>query len=393
MIVVQGLTFAASYAFSSWISRRIAAITRKVSVDTEAVANAALQIASASVELSESTSKQAGALQETATSVAQVNTMVKKSAENASLSAQAATISREAAQQGQKAVLQVIQEISDINEGNARILKQVEDGNGEIAAIVNVIAEIGNKTKVINDIVFQTKLLSFNASVEAARAGEHGKGFAVVAEEVGNLAQMSGSAAKEISALLGNSIEKVKGIVESTRAQVEKLVAEGQGRIETSTMTAQRAGEALGEILDSVSQVDTMVVEIASASEEQSQGVAQINLTIADLENATQRNAGASQQAASTAEQLSAKSSHLRQMVHDMFALVNGAGSDRSVRRERAKPKAEPAPVRAVSTPAPVATPKPVQAPRPVEQKAPAPVIPISSRGVPSSDDPRFGTD
>jgi methyl-accepting chemotaxis protein len=85
--------------------------------------------------------------------------------------------------------------------------------NDEISSIVKVIAEIGDKTKVINDIVFQTKLLSFNASVEAARAGEQGKGFAVVAEEVGNLATMSGKAAEEISSMLGDSMGKVELIV------------------------------------------------------------------------------------------------------------------------------------------------------------------------------------
>lgn len=102
----------------------------------------------------------------------------------------------------------MIHSITEISESNDRIMSQVADGNRKISEIVQVISEIGNKTKVINDIVFQTKLLSFNASVEAARAGEHGKGFAVVAEEVGNLAQMSGNAAKEISDMLNGSVSR-----------------------------------------------------------------------------------------------------------------------------------------------------------------------------------------
>jgi hypothetical protein len=94
--------------------------------------------------------------------------------------------------------------IMEIQETNKKLVDDVLEGNRKISEIVELVKEIGNKTKVINDIVFQTKLLSFNASVEAARAGEHGKGFAVVAEEVGNLASMSGQASKEISALLEN---------------------------------------------------------------------------------------------------------------------------------------------------------------------------------------------
>jgi methyl-accepting chemotaxis protein len=95
--------------------------------------------------------------------------------------------------------------------------------NENMADIVKSIAEIKTKTNVINDIVFQTKLLSFNASVEAARAGEHGKGFAVVAEEVGALAAMSGNASKEIAQLLDGSLSRVTVLADETKQRADGI--------------------------------------------------------------------------------------------------------------------------------------------------------------------------
>ena len=117
---------------------------------------------------------------------------------------------------------------------------QVETGNLKIAEIIKMIEEISQKTRVINDIVFQTKLLTFNASVEAAREGEHGKGFALIAEEIGNLAQMSGNAATEISALLETSVQKVDQIISESKSSVGQSVQEGKQKVMFGTDIARR---------------------------------------------------------------------------------------------------------------------------------------------------------
>jgi methyl-accepting chemotaxis protein len=212
--------------------------------------------------------------------------------------------------------------INEIKGTNDQILNQMESSNKEFAEIVKIISEIGEKTKVIDDIVFQTKLLSFNASVEAARAGEHGKGFAVVAEEVGNLAQMSGNAAKQITDLLSGSIKKVNDIVNQTSARVDQLVEVGKDKISMGLSTATKCRDALNIISENANTVTAMVTEIAHASKEQSQGVQEINKAISQLDQVTQQNAAVAQGSSSQAEHLKAESISLSSAVMTLTELM-----------------------------------------------------------------------
>lgn len=142
--------------------------------------------------------------------------------------------------------------------------------NKNIEEINRVILEIAEKTKVINEI-FQTKLLSFNASVEAARAGEQGKGFAVVAEEVGNLATMSGNAAQDISNMLGESTAKVQEIVRQTKEEMSRLTTQSKNDVENGIKVARDCDVVLNEIVKNVNHVDQLVREITEASKNLSQ--------------------------------------------------------------------------------------------------------------------------
>lgn len=288
------------------------------------VGSAAGQIASSSEALSQASNHQASSLEQTAASIEQMKAMVHKNSENAQHSADTSRESQRSAQKGQQVVEHMSQAITEINTSNARIMDQINESNRQIADIVKVIAEIGTRTRVINDIVFQTKLLSFNASVEAARAGEHGKGFAVVAEEVGNLAQMSGNAAKEISEMLETSIQKVENIVQDTTEKVESLVAEGRLKVESGTRVAQECGVVLNEIVSNIASVVQMAGEIATASQEQSFGVQEITKAMTQLDRVTQQNAGTSEEVASAAEELSAQSNALNSMVDSLMETIEG---------------------------------------------------------------------
>lgn len=289
------------------------------------IASASVQSATSSTDLSESSTEQAASLQETMASVEEIAAMVSQNAESAQKTRDSVETNRSVAEGGSKNVTEMLGAIHEIKTTNEQILGQMEEGNREFGEIVKIITEIGQKTTVINEIVFQTKLLSFNASVEAARAGEHGKGFAVVAEEVGNLAQMSGNAAQEITNMLSESIKKVNAIVESSRVKVERLVEIGKDKVAQGESTAARCSEALKQITENARLVANMVGEITHASKEQDQGIQEINKAISQLDQVTQRNSTVAQQSADQSNQLRLQSQELAKAVESLVHFVDGS--------------------------------------------------------------------
>ena len=298
-----------------------------LSQTADEVASASTQIASTSIQLSSGVTEQAAALEETSASMEEMNAMVNRNSENASRSQSFAEGSQKNAEKGKTVVQEMITSIQQIDRSNADIMNQIEESNRQMSEIVKLIGDIGNKTKVINEIVFQTKLLSFNASVEAARAGEHGKGFAVVAEEVGNLAQMSGGAAAEITQILDKSIHQVETIVEETKSKVSALVSISKDKVNAGTRVARQCGEVLEEIVGSTLKVSQMVGDITAGSKEQSKGVGEINKAMLQLNQVTHHNTQSAQESSSAADRLSRQASELRESVESLKATLNGGKS------------------------------------------------------------------
>jgi methyl-accepting chemotaxis protein len=311
--------------------QNIRGVSKILSETSRSVDEAAKGITSLSHSLAQASHEQAAALQETSASIEEMSSMVQKNSDNAKESAKQSENSKIIAMNGREIVGQMIQSIGEIRMSNQAILQQIEASNTEIGQIVKLIQEIGSKTRVINDIVFQTKLLSFNASVEAARAGEHGKGFAVVAEEVGNLAQMSGNAAKEISSMLENGIQSVERIVRETQSRVGDLIRQGEQKIESGSEVATQCGQALQEILAQVEEVTRMAQEISTASQEQAQGVHELTQAMNQLDQATQQNSQTSQNAAGSATKLSQQSEELRRAIGDLERVLQGGTNTDSV--------------------------------------------------------------
>jgi methyl-accepting chemotaxis protein len=353
------------------------------------VTSAAQQIASTSEQLSQASTEQASSIQETTATLEEFNSMVQKNSENAIQASEISDISKKSAERGKDVVQNMIQSIQGIQTGNQEIMTQISETNQKVSDITAIISEIGNKTKVINDIVFQTKLLSFNASVEAARAGEHGKGFAVVAEEVGNLAQMSGKAAQDISSMLEASIQKVNSIVDETKTQVDRLMHSSQERIQTGTQVAQDCGEVLNEIVTNVSKVAQRTSEISSACLEQAKGVQEITKAMSQLDQVTQENTAASEQSARSAKQLSTQSESLRGVVTLLIETIKGTSHEPAKahsKRETQKPRSTP-PSNVVQLEQPKAK-KNAPAPIPVLKKAVG--AEGTSAGLPHESDSRF---
>jgi methyl-accepting chemotaxis protein len=177
---------------------------------------------------------------------------------------------------------------------------------------------------VINDIVFQTKLLSFNASVEAARAGEHGKGFAVVAEEVGNLAKLSGDSAKEISGLLAQSIQTVENLVSQTKQRVAQLSSESRVRMDQGSTMVEQCGSSLKEIISKVRQVSDMSKEIMVASREQDEGIKNIAQAMTELDKSIVVNSHAATETATNATEVSTQANILSRVAIHVSATIDG---------------------------------------------------------------------
>lgn len=327
IIVLIGLMWL-SVQFIRSFSNQLITISNELLLKAEEVAKASAQLNDASQSLSSSVSEQAASLQESVSSIEQISAMVNKNADNSKSTLDLSTSNLQMASEGKETVIEMQASIEEINQSNAAIMKQIENSNEEMQNIVKVINEIGSKTQVINDIVFQTKLLSFNASVEAARAGEQGKGFAVVAEEVGNLASMSGNAAKEISVLLKGSIEKVESIVNQTRQKVDVLVHQGQEKVLTANRTASECAAILDNVCLRANEMNKMVGEIATASQEQSTGVQEINKAMGQLDSTTQTNSSSAQQSSAVADALSQQASSMKTAAEQLsFAIYGPSGS------------------------------------------------------------------
>lgn len=374
-----------AYRFINGLTVDLLQITRGLKEETSQIVTTSQDMASVAGKLSEASTEQAASLQETVASIDEIAAMITRNADSAATSAKMSEQSTIIAQKGKEKTEQMMESIEAIASGNDEIIKQMQKSNTEISEIVKVIQDIGLKTQVINDIVFQTKLLSFNASVEAARAGEHGKGFAVVAEEVGNLASMSGKAAHEITDMLTKSVNRVTEIVNGTKGLMDNLIRQSKEKVEFGTETARACSKALEEILANVSSVNEVVREISTASQEQSTGVREVNKAMSELDQVTQSNSGIAQDSSKAATGLNTQADRLNSLVAELTKMVGGKATEETN-----------APVR---KPTQTQYKAPVKTNNVVELKKPAPKATYQPKlkkvaglefDAPSSNDPRF---
>lgn len=243
------------------------------------VASGSKQIASAGQQLAEGVSEQASSIEETSSSLEELTSMTKQNAENAVQARGLSENARVAA-----------------DEGN-RVMGEMNLAMGEIKAASD---QIGKIIKTIDEIAFQTNLLALNAAVEAARAGAAGKGFAVVAEEVRNLAQRSAAAAKESGGMIETAVLKANAGVETAKKVAANLVTIGAN----------------------INKTNELLSEIAAGSQEQSQGIGQVNAGVQQIDKVVQANAANAEQSAAAAEEMSAQSIALMESVSELAQLV-----------------------------------------------------------------------
>lgn len=248
-------------------------VMKEVGLASEQVYAASEEISQGTLSLSQRTEQQAAALEETSSSMQQMTDTVQRNSDNAQEANQLSINARKHAEEGSKVVKMAIMSIGEINKSSRRMFDIIS---------------------VIDEIAFQTNLLALNAAVEAARAGEQGRGFAVVASEVRNLAQRSSSAAKEIKALIQDTMAKV----------------------EDGTQAVNQSGQTLEEIVLSIKKVSDIVAEIAAANREQSAGILQVNKAVTQMDEMTQQNAA-------LVEELSGNSDSMREQVGVLNQLLD----------------------------------------------------------------------
>ncbi len=244
----------------------------QVKTTSSQVKTGSQELSSSAQALADGTSQQAASLEEISSSMGEIEAKTKNNNENAAQAQQSANHALETVQNGNDQMQEMLKSMDEINTTSADISKII---------------------KVIDEIAFQTNLLALNAAVEAARAGKYGKGFAVVAEEVRNLASRSAEAAKNTTDLIEKSSrEIVKGVD-----------------------NASKTAEVLDEIHKSVNSVNSMVMEISTASSEQSAGIAEINKGLIQVNDIVQRNSSISEEAASASEELFSFATQLEQLI------------------------------------------------------------------------------
>ncbi|MCP4748587.1 MAG: methyl-accepting chemotaxis protein [Desulfobacteraceae bacterium] len=299
--IVGMLAIVIGIALAFFIARAISVILQRIAnqMDEGAiqVASAASQVSSSSQCLAEGASEQAASIEQTSSSLEQMSSMTKSNAGNAS--------------QADSLMKQANDVVAQANNSMDELTTSMED-------ISKASEETSKIIKTIDEIAFQTNLLALNAAVEAARAGEAGAGFAVVADEVRNLAMRAADAAKNTAQLIEGTVKKV-----------------GDG-----TGIVNRTNEAFTKVAKSSAKVGELVGEIAAASNEQAQGIGQVNIAVSEMDKITQQNAANAEESASAAEEMSAQAEHMKGLVGDLLQLIGTDKNDLALSGHSLKNKA-----------------------------------------------------
>lgn len=288
--------------FSGSTGKSFTKISHELRQTSNEVTNMTLNISNSTQELLASSQEQAAALQETVSAIEEMSSMVSQTRENVRISLETSTNAMDKTTEGQKTM-----------ENMAESMNEIQKVNVQLEEIASVIESINAKTLIINDIVFKTQLLSFNASIEAARAGTHGRGFAVVAEEVGILAETTNKAAKEIEMMLKENKQKIQ----HTLTLIKDKIGDGQN----ASFQAQMAFQTIAELM---TEINKQSASINEAIQQQEYGISQTNLVLKQIDESAQKNSTLSLNSNQSVETIKSETQRLMNITENINQLIQG---------------------------------------------------------------------
>lgn len=331
-LVILGLTIAVIYLY-----RRVSFIAQSVNTIADIsfeLTGSSEQVSSVSKDLKNASQEQLDSISTTISASHEINAMVSQTGENSRVLNTEARSLIEITQQGVSIVQEMVNASHDVKVSSEHFKIEMQKSMDELSTSLNTIGEIAEKTKLINDIVFQTKLLSFNASVESARAGEAGKGFAVVAEEIGKLAKMSGHTADDINAIVGSNMKSVTKAIENVKKRVDYLTRETFEKNEIGYLSTQKCEAVFNTISTKITEINKKIEEITVATSEQSAGVNQLDIAIMQLQEVADRNSLVASQSTEHAVEFE-NQTHQLSNVNKELARVNNLNTYKRVRLQK----------------------------------------------------------
>ena len=302
LIFMQLVCLALVYVISRFIGKSFVAESQKLTQSTSSTTELSKVLFDSADSVASSAVEQSAGIQESVSALSEMGSMISQTVNSAKNSMESVQKVNTKAKEGESIMEEMMYSFRSIQEANQQLQK-----------ISVIIQEISKKTTIINDIVFKTQLLSFNASIEAARAGQHGKGFAVVAEEVGNLAKVSGNASKDIEMMLQDSQKQVQDILSSLHEKIEK----------SSTVSNQ----AVANFKDISTEIDVIVSQISGITDacaQQELGIQQTSTAMNQIDVATQKNSSIAQETLGAAKKLADDTKLLKDVSENIFSLING---------------------------------------------------------------------
>lgn len=316
--------FVMSWILAKKITLELDQISNSLITSSRSVKHQSELLRESSNQLSAATLEQSAAITETVAATSEIASMIARTSDSAVQNSELVEESLNHSKEGKRALSEMISAIETIEKSNLEMSEQIQMNTSELSEISKLMNEIKLKTAAINDIVFQTKLLSFNASVEATRAGEAGKGFAVVAEEVSKLAVSSGLAAREIEKILKQSDDRVLEIISQTKSSVDTLVKKGTEKTADGQRIANRCVGLFDKLSVSVDRIAQLTNQISVAAKEQTTGIKEINIAMQRVDTSTAVNSKSAQECFHSADVTASEVQNTDEAVRKLHTIVHG---------------------------------------------------------------------